>query len=438
MNNNIRNYKRQQKTKRISINPDIEPKDLLDFISELTHSQRRVLNYIIGLDNRYPHIFPTHTRIATACGIARVTVVAIVKSLCSLKLLHYDYRHRKSSIYYIAHYFKNFNIRKELRYVLTALAFLPIWLLHPYSNNYEEVDNYSSQSEYVTPILKRINLHTNIFFSYSSFLTSKPAANVSIEANARARTYTYTRETLNGLPFFQKGVISTMNDKENPISLEIRNLKRLNLSKWGQIKLSCFADEVISEAYSAFLRRKNILDPYRYFFGLCNSICLEKGLVPDVVKAGHLAKIHGMPKDAEMTLGPLLPAEEKKPAKQQYDGPRFKAPTYGPSKIMRQYIDPSLVKRLEQRTFSTDYKAVYPVVTQEVIDNNIKTRQSLQYQEVEKKMLQLLGAELFERCYRTFMPTSWEDVEWLKEQEQKNPQFRQETMSKYLPVIGVL
>ena len=88
----------------------------------------------------------------------------------------------------------------------------------------------------------------------------------------------------------------------NPISQAIRNIP-LPLTKWAQIKLSAFPDEVIEHCTEVLKRNKTKLNnPYLWFFKHCNEYCKRNNIEPDWRKMNFLAESYSMPDNAPMLL----------------------------------------------------------------------------------------------------------------------------------------
>jgi len=120
-----------------------------------------------------------------------------------------------------------------------------------------------------------------------------------------------------------------------PIRQSVCNLTMLNLSKWGQIKLSAYPDQALDYAYSQ-LKFTNPRDPFKWFVSLCMRYCQENKMAPDWSGMLTLSRELNMPDNAAMTLGPLLKPIEK-------------APETGKAKsVPSVYINAAIVNRAER------------------------------------------------------------------------------------------
>jgi hypothetical protein len=68
---------------------------------------------------------------------------------------------------------------------------------------------------------------------------------------------------------------------DKPISPTLQELKCLNLTKSGQIRLTPFPDEAILDAASSMKHAKNVRDPFNWFFKLCLEYCHRNEIAPD-------------------------------------------------------------------------------------------------------------------------------------------------------------
>lgn len=207
------------------------PQGLIDnpskWIAACTYSEKRVLDYLFSLSFKYDQVIPAQSTIAYHAGISIRYCRSIIRKFTGLGLFDKKQRWNTSCVYYMADFFKDPFVRSSLSHTLKAFRILPLMLLTSL------LGSKTLQSEYNLPInIKAIRF--NIDFK------KQPLENY-------------------GLKVFG----------ENPISPVIRNLKFLNLSKWGQIKLSAFPDEVIVYAQDQMEYRTSVKDPYRYFFKQC-------------------------------------------------------------------------------------------------------------------------------------------------------------------------
>ena len=87
----------------------------------------------------------------------------------------------------------------------------------------------------------------------------------------------------------------------NTIIPEILELKELNLTKWGQIRLMLFPAEAITACRSSlkYMQSKN---PFSHFFDLCSDYCKTNDISLNFSTCKELQTTYQMPVDAPMTL----------------------------------------------------------------------------------------------------------------------------------------
>lgn len=99
--------------------------------------------------------------------------------------------------------------------------------------------------------------------------------------------------------------------------------KALNLSKWGQIRLSAYPDLAILHALNVFKSSKSAKqDLFKWFASVCNEWCKKNNAAPEWGKMHRLAVDNDMPDDPNLVLEgkPLvIPAAKpmQKPSRQQ-------------------------------------------------------------------------------------------------------------------------
>lgn len=103
---------------------------------------------------------------------------------------------------------------------------------------------------------------------------------------------------------------------ENPIPPSIQKLKSLNLTKAGQIRLTCFPDEAIEYAAEKLKYAKNARDPYALFFSVCKEYCQNNQLFPNWERVKSLMQKYTITEDAPRVRSaaqpPVAPVIAKK------------------------------------------------------------------------------------------------------------------------------
>jgi DNA-binding Lrp family transcriptional regulator len=250
MNNNPTKIKNQQE-------------NLLTYVRSLSKPRIKILNYLISLSLKNRVVFPSQETIAHIAGITRKTCSNLLKELSRDGLIEKKYYHRRSCFYVVHSDFFDYSIRSALSHIFSAFKLLQITLLLSININSK------FQSEYVTPLY------------YKDIRYNNYSKKVPVE---------------NGM--------DKLVSADNPISIAIRDLNFLHLTKWGQIKLSAFPEDVIYEAKEEYLKYEmpGIRDHFSYFMVSCLKICKEKNITPNWNWSRQLAHYYKMPLNPRYVL----------------------------------------------------------------------------------------------------------------------------------------
>lgn len=263
-NNNIRNRVEKQIWSKENPIPCKDVQDNLEsFFRNLTESQKLVFDYLNFLSNHNQVVYVSQSGIAKHAGIGRQYCNRIIRGFEELGLISTNYRHMKTSLYKISNFFANPLIRSRLCHIIKSFRKLPLILLWTqsllgllgYNNNYK----YHTQTK--------------------SYRSREFVKNLSRSKNCRG----------------------CMNN-EYPISPVIRDIKILNLTRWGQIKLSAFPDDAIKEAISRMEYFKSAKDPFALFMKICLEYCKTENISPNWDWYYKLSKVYNMPENAPMIL----------------------------------------------------------------------------------------------------------------------------------------
>jgi hypothetical protein len=106
-------------------------------------------------------------------------------------------------------------------------------------------------------------------------------------------------------------VIQSLKKKEEKmiISDAVKQCKKLRLTKWGEIKLSAYPDDIIHHAYSRLLTKTDLRDPLDFFFMVCSAECKDRKIKPNWKKVDFAREAYKIPLDAPLQF-PLKSADE--------------------------------------------------------------------------------------------------------------------------------
>jgi hypothetical protein len=214
-----------------------------------------IFNIVVRYCQAYKVVWVSQEKIAQEAGTVREVVNRACKFFEKKGLITMNYRHMRTSLYHLSPYFKLPDVRHRLKDLVPSL---------------------------------RSALISSIFL-FSSLAYPK----VTLTKNSNV--YIYTKET-------KKRYEGMETPKLNPISPAIRNIKSLNLTKWGQITLACFPEKAIEYAEKSFKYGKSIRDPFKFFYKLCFNYCIDNDTKPDYIYRNRLASIFNMPEDPKLLL----------------------------------------------------------------------------------------------------------------------------------------
>lgn len=102
----------------------------------------------------------------------------------------------------------------------------------------------------------------------------------------------------------------------------------LNLSKWGQIKLSIFPDEVLDYATKALHNSSDVNDHFAWYFAICLKYCALHKLDLDWQLFYSLSEIHSLPDDAKWVVGAPRLRPPSTGSSHNYQQPAVKSGAY--------------------------------------------------------------------------------------------------------------
>jgi hypothetical protein len=228
LKNSNKYFKKNQHLLTKIIDP-LSNRDQFPSFSPLTW---RVFDEFCSLSKKYKFVFPSQEFIANSIGVKRETVNRRLALLSKSGLVIMQKRHRHSNLYFIPPSVFKEEVRSILARYCTSLRVLSIALL---------LCLFPGR---ITP---------------------------TKESKLRINNYIYTSS--------DRGW--SMKHENHPIPMGVREIKRLKLTKWGQILLSGFPPEAIQHADHALQSAKNVRDPFGWFFKLCQDYCEREELKPD-------------------------------------------------------------------------------------------------------------------------------------------------------------
>lgn len=233
------------------------------------HKHIKLLNFLLYLDQKYKTVCISQCALAAHIEVHRQHVNALLKRFSELGLIEKIYRHRKTSIYKMSSLFKIFSTKiYQTFWSLRGVAIKALQKLWRQDRTPRLVSLY----KYPVDI---VNLH---------------------EKEGRPK-----RKRMEKLE----------------ISETLREVtKTLNLTKWGQIKLICFPDEVLRHGldnYKKFAR--NSPKPFEWFFMHCKTHCEGNEIPISWQDYYDLVDVYHMPKNAPMI---------RKEKKSSFDIPKTK------------------------------------------------------------------------------------------------------------------
>lgn len=289
------NYKRIREKKQDwkEYFPKISPivaADPVSYFQNLPPTAKEVLNYLLLMSSKYKYVSPSQTTIAKAIGRSRQHVNLMLGRLEADGVVASNYRHLTSCQYKASPFFSNPKIRSLLSHIFEALKPGPIKLLMLSLSLL-----YAPQTQFNlgTKDIYNISLKTILSKGYY-------APRGSFMENLNASIY-----------------------GDNPISLAIRDVKSLHLTRWGQIKLSAFPDHIIIAVDQKMRATRVIIkQPFNYYTKCCLELCREQKITPDWSWSMRLATAYNMPEnpiffEADPKNSPHISADKKPMVKNQ-------------------------------------------------------------------------------------------------------------------------
>lgn len=224
-------------------------------LSELTKKERKVLNYLLYIDNFSRDIYPRQDTIAQYAELSREHVNRTLKKLVSLGLVAKMYRHKTSCLYRTSRWFKDFFIRSSLKTLFSSLSIFSLSLLSIDLNSILEKETSH-------------NTYKGIIYNY----TNKHNYDYNNGARVAPRLVSKKRE----------GDVV-----KNALSEKIEKELDLNFKQVDQLK--DYPDKILESALGIVKNTINVTDKVRYFFGICNKkLSQQNKPVSDNSRSKHI------------------------------------------------------------------------------------------------------------------------------------------------------
>lgn len=304
------------------------------FFTNLNPKLNRLLNTLIYLyEKNKGNVFVLQRTLASLVGISRKWCSVLLLRLEKLGLIVSNYRHMQSCQYKLSSWFGNPYVKSALSHIFKALRIGILASIFP---------NSAPAQRFKQPFT-HIEVRNNSLFK-SIYL--------SVKYNNRNSLSTKRIVTMNA-----------ENIQNNQISITIREITCLSLTKWGQIRLSAFPDSAIKHAIDAFRFVGKLKSPFAFFFSKCQEYCKNNIITPDWQFSEQLALKYKQPYDAPMLL------QQKQSDRQQIENKKedTKKHTSQPAPEWKQEQNSRF--RPMKHTFG-DYPGMRP--EQKVIQENFK------------------------------------------------------------------
>lgn len=258
-------------------------------LDNYTEDKLAVLNDFLVWNESYEDMYSAQSTIAQRLGKSRGFVNKTIGLFVDLGLLASNYRHKTSCQYKVSNWLKDVKVRAALSSILSAFVLFPVPIR---SETKLEPINWA--------LLKTVQMAR-----WNGTITQQK--DIFKYNNQVIIPY---KETSDYISKLQRDIMiiprSTIHDAAHQHIYEIpeilKNVPELNLSKWGQIKLSCFPEKAIEYAYKQVEYAKHMDDKFRWFFKLCRDWCDDNGVRPNWERSQRLSRSYCMPDNARMVL----------------------------------------------------------------------------------------------------------------------------------------
>lgn len=255
----------------------------------LSRAKRRILNFLIMLNNQHEDVFPSQTTLAEVADVCRQHANDILKQLEGDGLILRNYRHKKSCQYKISSWFYNLDLRTQLTPYLDALKCLPYFI--PFT---------------VSMLLSVCTTQQDYNYNY---------LNIKTQRYSTTRDYGSIKSTQKRYHMGEIRGTHPLNYFDPTLSPVFSALKNIKLTEAGKIWLSIFPDMCIKLADEQLGRCLDVKNPCAYLFKVALEECKKRNIQPDWEKRKMLSSYYKTSDNL-----PLFTPQEKKVSSVTYQG----------------------------------------------------------------------------------------------------------------------
>jgi len=259
-------------------------------IAPLSAAHKSVFNYIVRFCYYYSKVDVSQIRIAQDLGLSRQTVNKIIKVLLKKNLItSKENRYKKTCIYKVGDFFLVSRNWERLSYT------------------FSKIKNYFKQPILVNKLISKCHRPMATLISYF-----KEFIYISSRSRSRRISNTYNVESSKIVAKKTTNDDEAKKEKTNMnqilITPTLRELTtRLNLTKWGQMKLMAFSEDALAYGLNQLQGKKYTGNIFQKLVSDMQNYCENTGQRVDWPKFYHLVGVYNMPSDAKMTLSTPQP-----------------------------------------------------------------------------------------------------------------------------------
>lgn len=279
------------------------PENFLQAISLLkTPSSKLILDFLLFLNSKYDLVDVSQEALGKYAGITREHCNRLIKELCLQGLLKKKKRYNDTSLYEINPLF--YHLKDKIKHIFRSLNLFSLKLLK------------SIQKEYITSyILNIYSLSLRASASYTENITIRQNINEEKEGNSKLveNQEICVEKKEAGAGAFGKRVNKMESVVISPVLRKITN--DLHLTKWGQLKLLVFENDILEQVHAILLTKTGINNPFAWFFGMAKKLSEErkKDINWDIYY--RFKEQYQMPENPNYTFTKKAPAPYEKPKK---------------------------------------------------------------------------------------------------------------------------